>query len=198
MRNDIIFGALLPYLTFVLGQHFGLSIVHALALGSLFPIATIMVSYFVSRRIAAVSIITLSATLASLAGSLWFNSAYLALLKNSLITGLIGLVFLGSLFAPRPLIFFLAAEGNREKQEKYEGFWQTRPGFRRTMREMTGIWAAALLGEAILRAVLIPLLPINIFLVVSEVMWIAVFAGMMTWSIRYGKRRSKQLEDQSS
>lgn len=194
MRNDIIFGAVLPYIAFLVARHFGLSNVHALAIGSLFPIATIAATYAASRRIAAVSIITLTATLASLAASLWFNSTYLALLKNSLITGCVGLIFLASLLAPRPLVFFLASEGGTGKRAEHEGFWQTRPGYRRTIREMTLIWAVVLIAEAATRAVLIPLLPIDIFLVVSEVMWIVVFAGMIAWSIRYGKRRSQALD----
>jgi hypothetical protein len=195
MRNDIIFGAVLPYVAFLLSRHFGLTTVHALAIGSLFPVGMIVFSYLRNRRVAAVSIITLSATLASLVGSLWFNSTYLALLRNSMITGVIGLVFLGSLLAPRPLIFFLAAEGDREKRNKYENLWQTAAGFRRVMRQMTLAWALALLAEASVRAALIPFLSIDVFLIVSEIMWIAVFAGMMTWTIRYGRRRGREMEE---
>ncbi|HBF29137.1 MAG TPA: hypothetical protein DDW73_05900 [Rhizobium sp.] len=46
----------------------------------------------------------------------------------------------------------------------------------------------ALLCEAGLRLVLIPLLPVEIFLLVSEVMWLAFFALLMAWSYRYGRR----------
>lgn len=62
------------------------------------------------------------------------------------------------------------------------------------MRYMTLAWAVALLCEAGVRIVLIPLLPVSAFLVVSEFMLIAVLAGMMAWTLRYGKRRVKLLE----
>ena len=45
MRNDIIFGAVLPWLTYLLAKHYDFSTVHALALGSIFPIAVIVVAY---------------------------------------------------------------------------------------------------------------------------------------------------------
>ncbi len=194
MRNDIIFGAVLPYLAFLAAQRLGFTDVHALAIGSVFPLGMILFSFLHSRRIAAISIVTLTATLASLIASLWFNSTYLALLKNSLITGCIGLVFLGSLAAPRPLVFFLASEGDDQKRTEAETYWQNSQGYRLVMREMTLAWACALLMEAGLRAVIIPLLPIDIFLPISEAMWIVVFAGMMAWSMRFGSRRMKSIK----
>jgi hypothetical protein len=56
------------------------------------------------------------------------------------------------------------------------------------MRRLTAIWAIALLGEATLRLALIPMLPIAIFLPVSEAMWIGFFTLMTAWSWRYGRR----------
>ncbi|WP_180897553.1 VC0807 family protein [Martelella soudanensis] len=194
MRNDIIFGAVLPYLAFLIARHFGLSTVHALAIGSVFPIAVIVVSYVGSRRLAPVSVITLAATLASLIGSLYFNSAYLALLKNSLITGFIGLVFAGSLLMPRPLVFHFATEKGGEERESGNRLWEVSPPYRALMRRMTIAWAVVLIGEATVRALLIPLLPVDIFLVVSEAMWIVVFAAMISWSWRYGSRKGEEIE----
>ena len=56
MRNDIIFGAVLPYVAFLIARHFGLSTVHALAIGSIFPIAVILITYVRNRRLAPVSV----------------------------------------------------------------------------------------------------------------------------------------------
>lgn len=195
MRNDIIFGAVLPYVAFLIARHFGLSTVHALAIGSIFPIAVIAISYIRSRKLAPVSVITLAATLASLIGSLYFNSAYLALLKNSLITGFIGLVFAASLLMPRPLVFHFATEKGGEERASGERLWQVSPPYRALMRRMTLAWAVVLIGEASVRALLIPLLPVDVFLVVSEAMWIIVFALMISWSLRYGHRKGDEIAE---
>lgn len=195
MRNDIIFGAVLPYVAFLIARHFGLSTVQALAIGSVFPIGVIVVAYVRSRRIAAVGVITLAATIASLISSLYFNSAYLALLKSSLITGCVGLVFALSLLMPRPLVFHFATEKGSEERARGERLWLESSGYRAVMRRMTIVWAVVLFAEAGVRALLIPLLPVDVFLVVSEAMWISVFALMIAWSIRYGNRKMKHVAD---
>jgi hypothetical protein len=56
------------------------------------------------------------------------------------------------------------------------------------MRHITVVWAAALFVEATLRVMLIPLLPIAVFLPVSEAMWICCFLLMIGWSWRYAGR----------
>ncbi|MBB4124384.1 VC0807 family protein [Martelella radicis] len=193
MRNDIIFGAILPYLTYLLAKHYDFSTVHALAFGSVFPIAVIVVAYVRSNRLAAIGVITLAATLASLIGSLYFDSPYLALLKNSLITGFIGLVFAGSLMMPRPLVFHFASEGDPEERKSLNRLYAASPDYRALMRFMTIVWAVVLIAEACLRALIIPLMPISVFLVVSEAMWISVFALMMAWSWRYGSRKGEAI-----
>ena len=65
---------------------------------------------------------------------------------------------------------------------------QTEAVYRRLMRRITIVWAAALFVEATLRLVLIPLLPIAVFLPVSEALWICCFLLMIGWSWRYAGR----------
>nr|WP_320144946.1 VC0807 family protein [uncultured Cohaesibacter sp.] len=188
MLNDILISAGLPYLTYLILSSYGVPTVTALAVGSVFPIASIVVAFVRSRRIQAIGILTLSATMASVITSLYFNSAYLALAKGSLITGCVGLVFGLSLLAPRPLIFYLESS-DAEGRARAETLWQTAPQFRKVMRLITVVWCIGLLGEASQRLVLIPLLPVDVFLPVSEVMWIACFGLLMAWSYRYGHRK---------
>lgn len=193
MRNDIIFGALLPYVVFLIARHYGLSVVYALAIGSLFPIGMILISWVRQRQIAAISIITLTATLASLISSLWFDSAYLALLKGSLITGSVGLAFAASLLFPRPLVFYLADRGDAADRADIAALWERSADYRKMMRFMTRVWALVLICEALSRAILIPFIPPAAFLILSEAMWISVFALMIGWSMRYGQRRSDEI-----
>jgi hypothetical protein len=188
MWKDILVSAGLPYLTFLYLSSQGVSTVTALAVGAIFPIGSIVIAFVRSRRIQAIGILTLSATLASVIASLYFNSAYLALAKGSLITGCVGLVFGLSLFAKRPLVFYLKSS-DAEGRARAETLWQTAPQFRKTMRFITAVWCIGLMSEAIVRLVLIPLMPVDVFLPVSEVMWIACFGLLMVWSYRYGRSK---------
>jgi hypothetical protein len=63
------------------------------------------------------------------------------------------------------------------------------------MRRLTLIWGVALYVEATLRLVLIELLPIAVFLPVSEAMWIIFFAAMNLWSLRYSSRQMARIRD---
>jgi len=179
--------ALLPYVTYLVLTRYGVTTVPALAAGAVFPAAATLIGMLRSGRVEALGIIVLTATAASIAGALWFTSPYLALAKGSFITGVIGLAFLISLTLRRPLAFHLASAGMNEAAARgADALWNTRPGYRHVMRKLTAIWAIALLSEATLRLLLIPLFPVAVFLPISEIMWIGFFAAMMAWSWRYG------------
>jgi hypothetical protein len=189
LSRSIGVNAVLPYVTYVLLTRYGVATVPALAAGAVFPATTTLFGMLWAGRIEALGIIVLAATGTSVASALWFTSPYLALAKGSLITGVIGLVFLISLVLKRPLVFYLAAAGmDQAATRRNDALWDARPGYRHLMRKLTAIWAIALLAEATLRLLLIPLFPIAIFLPISEIMWIGFFATMTAWSWRYGKR----------
>ncbi|MBS0558947.1 MAG: hypothetical protein JSR21_02725 [Proteobacteria bacterium] len=190
MLRDIVINAALPYATYLLLSRMGVPTVPALAAGSVFPIAAILIGWLRERRIPALGIIVLAATAASILGAVAFTSPYLALAKGSLITGTVGLAFGASLLAPRPLVFNLAATGrDAAERARMDALWQTEPRYRRIVRQITWAWTLGLLAEASLRLILIPLMPIEVFLPISEAMWIGFFALMMAWSWRYGRRR---------
>jgi len=80
-------------------------------------------------------------------------------------------------------------------RQRYTTLWDTTPPFRNLMYRLTLIWGVALYAEALLRLLLIELLPIAVFLPVSETMWIVFFAAMTAWSWRYGVRRMARLRE---
>jgi len=189
MLANIVVNAIMPYATYLLLRHFGVETVHALAAGAVFPVAGIILGFVRERRVQALGVIVLTATVASIAAALFFTSPFLVLAKGSLITGALGIAFAVSLFARRPLVFYLAAmSADADLRQEAETRWQTEPVYRRLMRHITVVWAAALFVEATLRVMLIPLLPIAVFLPVSEAMWICCFLLMIGWSWRYAGR----------
>lgn len=193
--RDIGVNAVLPYATYLLLSYEGVPTVQALAAGAVFPVCSILWGFIRERRVQALGMMVLVATVASILAALYFTSPFLALAKGSLFTGSLGLLMLGSLFARRPLVFFLASlGGDPEDRAEADAQWEKEPRYRRLMRRITVVWGIALLCEASLRLVLIPLLPIALFLPVSEAMWIGCCLLMIAWSWRYGSREMEQIE----
>jgi hypothetical protein len=194
LLRDIAVNAALPYGTYLLLTSRGIPAVPALVAGSVFPIVAGIVGFIRERRVQVLGVIVIVAAAASAIGALYFTSPLPTLAKGSLITGTVGLLFLASLLRPRPLVFHLASTGqDAGGRQRANEQWDTTPGYRSVMRRLTAIWAIALLVEATLRLVLIPLLPIAIFLPVSEAMWIGFFTLMTAWSWRYGRRAVARL-----
>jgi hypothetical protein len=195
LLRDIFVNAGLPYATYLLLSYQGVPTVQALAAGAVFPVGAIVWGFVRERRVQALGMIVLVATVISILAALYFTSPFLALAKGSLFTGSLGLAFLASLFARRPLVFHLARLGQDEADRQHaESLWKTVPPYRRLLRQITAVWAVALLIEASLRLILIPLLPIALFLPVSEAMWLCCLGLMIAWSWHYGARRMDRIE----
>ncbi len=192
--RDIGVNAVLPYAVFLLLRRYGLDVVPALAISAVFPAASVILGAVLRHRVEAIGLVVLAASGAGIIGGLWFTSPLLLLAKGSFITGMVGTLFLASLLARRPLVFHAVAAGRDEAaRARYAALWDLLPAFRRLMRRMTAIWGIALYAEASLRLLLIKLLPIAVFLPVSEAMWMSFFALMMAWSWRYGRARMERL-----
>ncbi|WP_050934996.1 VC0807 family protein [Gluconacetobacter diazotrophicus] len=150
----------------------------------------VMLAGLVRRRsLDAMTILALAATLAGVACALWFSSPRLVLVQSSLVTGVIGLVFLVSLLLPRPLVYFLARAmmGTPDRMAAFADRW-VYPSFRWFMRALTLAWAVLLLGEAALRVAVVMWWPDPVLLGAMHVLWIVLPIALMQWSIRTGRR----------
>jgi hypothetical protein len=195
--RDIGINAGAPYATYLTLRAYDVAVVPALAAGAIFPVTAIIVGFVRKRRVDALGMIILVATAASILGSMLLTSPYLLLAKGSLLTSGVGTLFLLSLMARRPLIFYLASTTGQDAagRAEYEQMWQDEPRYRWVMRRLTLVWGLGLYCEAALRLVLIPLLPIAVFLPISEALWIAFFLALGAWSWRFGARHVAELEE---
>jgi hypothetical protein len=129
-----------------------------------------------TRRINTLAGIVLLGIVAGLILTLLSHDARLLLIRESFFTATFGIAFLVSLLFPKPLTYYigrsLAAEGDPERQARYETRWRQQPGFRRVMRGQTVILGIGLLVEAVVRSSLLFLLPVALFLAISPlVQW---------------------------
>ncbi|OYW10914.1 MAG: hypothetical protein B7Z59_05850, partial [Acidiphilium sp. 37-67-22] len=146
------------------------------------------------RRVDAISVMVLGGIALSLVGFALGGSPKLLLMRESLITGLIGLVFIGSALIRRPLIYVLASASlKRQSAEDSAEFEAHRdqPGFRRVMSVMTIVWGVGLVVETAVRSVLVFSLPVGRFLIIGPIVGYATIGLLMLWTFLYGRAAEK-------
>ncbi len=179
---EILLGAVAPFVVYQLATGLGASELAALAWGAVFPLAGIALSFARRRRLDVISAISLMSIVIGLGGGLLLHSAQFLLVKDSLVTATIGLAFLGSLLAARPLIFVIGRSQSPERAAVFDTRWGE-PAFRRALRTMTAVWGAALLAEAITRVLLSLLVPPSVLLLVSPFLAAAILGPVGLWTV---------------
>jgi hypothetical protein len=187
----IVFNVVLPLLTYyTLTSHAVPSVVALLASGG-WPVVEFGVSFALNRHLDEFAGLALVFIALGVAAGLGFNSARLVLVKESAVTGLFGIVALGSLILPRPLMFYFgrkfATNGTPEAVAYWNGLWQY-PSFRHNQRVITIVWGIAFISEALLRIQLSYTLPIAVMAAVSHILPFVVLAALILWTFSYGRR----------
>jgi hypothetical protein len=125
------------------------------------------------------------------------GSPQFLLLKDSFGTGVAGLLFVISCFVGRPLSFYAAKRMQRDGGERFDGLWDTTPGFRRMFRLMSMVWGLGLLFEALIRVPLVFLLPIDVMAGLSTIMFLAAMVLLTVWTLAYVRRSLRNRADSS-
>src|SRR6195952_5854922 len=110
------------------------------------------------------------------------------LVKDSFPTGGVGIVFLLSLLAARPLTFAALQSWQPATAAELDAIWEDAPGVRRTFRISAIAWGVGLLLEAGLRVPLIYVLPIDVAVGASTGMQIVAFTALGVWNAVYAIR----------
>jgi len=168
----------------------------ALILSSLPPIAWSLWQLVHSRKLDVIGMLVIAGIAASLVATTLGGNPRLLLVRESFITGIFGLVFLGSLWFPRPLMFHIvkatvAKQGIAEAQ--FAERWSI-PGFRQTFYLMTAVWGTGLIAQAALQVILAFALSIEQDLVVSPILGYGFYLVLLGWSFWYGKKRKEKGE----
>lgn len=191
----MLFNIALPILTYILLTGYGMADAPALVASGVWPLLELGISFARTRRADEFSIIVLVFLVVGVVASLAFNDARLLLVKDSAVTGLFGLVLLGSLLAPRPLMFYFgrkfATGGDPARVDWWNGLWQY-AGFRRGQRILTVVWGGAFLAEAVLRIILSYTLPVSTMVVISSVLPYVVLGLLIFGTVTYGRRAGRR------
>ncbi|MDT7618280.1 MAG: hypothetical protein QOF00_5727 [Pseudonocardiales bacterium] len=190
----LLLNILAPLAAYELLTALGSSQLVALAVGSVFPAAGIAATALRTRRVDGTALVSLSAIVVGLAGGLLFHSAWFLLVQGAFLTGTIGVVFLASLAASRPLVFVIGRQlAAAAERPAFEGLWAS-PGHRAGMRRMTAIWGAALVVHAACVIALSFVLTPGAVMVASPLLAVVLIGPVGVWTVRRRAARMRSLD----
>jgi hypothetical protein len=191
---ELLVNFLLPYVIYAKAEA-GIGQVHALLAASLPPIVWSVIEFARKRRVDAVSILVLAGIVLSLLAFFGGGSARFLQLRENLVTGLIGLVFLGSAAIGHPLIYQLARAGQLRKSpaeaERFEAL-RDKQHFRRGMTIMTLVWGFGLLVQTMVACMLVFRMSIRHYLIVSPILGYGTMGGLALWTFWYVKQMKRR------
>jgi hypothetical protein len=158
------------------------------------PIVWALAEFVRRRRVDALSILVLSGIALSLLAFLGGGGPKFLQLREKLVTGAIGLVFLASAMIGRPLIYQLArATMVRRQSEEVAELEALRdnPYFRRTMMVMTLVWGFGLVAECAFSSALVFALSVRQFLIVGPIIGYSVSGFLILWTFLYAQRQRR-------
>jgi len=173
----------LPVGGYYLLRRFGVSEWIALAAGGAVSGLVLVLGMVRSRRVDGAAVVMLGLFAFGLATLFLTGDARFVIAKDSLISLVLGLAFLGSLFARKPLLLLFAAK--TAVAERY----RESPAVRRTVRFATLLWGVGLLVEAALRVLLVYTLPVDVMVVGSPVLSVLVIAVLVVGTRSYAKQQ---------
>jgi intracellular septation protein A len=182
----------LPFATYVLlTRALGTSEVTALLASGIWPVLEIGYTMVKQRVVDEFSVFVLIGIVIGVVTTLFSADARAVFLKDSITTGLIGVVMLVTLVVGRPLTFYLgrrfATDGSAVQRQWWNELWQY-PRFRRVQRSIGLMWGVTLLGEAMIRALLTLTLGTEPMVLVNNIVPLVVIAGLVFFTIAIGRR----------
>ena len=188
--KELIVSFILPFLIYncVSGS---LGNVEALMAASTPAIVRSIIALIRVGKVDAISILVLSGTALSLLAFVGGGGVKFLQLRENLVTGLVGLIFLGSVAIGRPLIFQLSRAGVRRSAADKVHVVDALRGdvrFRRSMTLATLCWGFGLLGGCALNCTLVFLVSVKSFLLISGPINTAIIGPLTAWTFWYVPR----------
>lgn len=202
-RSDLFFNIALTIaevglslLVYQVARGSGLDEVASYLLAALVPVAGVGVYFLRYRSLNVASFLILGFSLLSaMVALVAAGSPTLLLYKDVAVTGLVGLLFLGSIFMGKPLSFYFgarfAAPGTPEGKAWWNGLWQYE-SFRRSQRQISSVWAVVFLMEAFIKLAAVSTTSFDQAFVVLQLIPIATVAVAMWLTIRISRAAARQ------
>lgn len=193
----LLINGALPFVVYeLLRSH--MSSIAALSIATIIPLLDNLLSLLKKRRLDVFAVFMLISFLLGIIMVSIGGSERLLLIRESFVTGILGIIFLASLFFPRPLIFYFAIRFTIGDDTKlataFADNWQY-PYFRFVLRLITIVWGLALLGEAAVRTILVFKLTVGQFLAVSNFVMYGFIGAAIIFTVVYRKYSQKRFKE---
>jgi hypothetical protein len=162
-----------------------------LMVAGVFPAAHSLAGVIRRRAVDIYFIIVVVGIVVSIVATLVGGDPKLLLIRESFVTGVLGLLGLSSILWKRPLMFYIGRQVSAGRDPvlvaRFDALWQ-RPHGPRTFRVMTLVWAIGWLAEFALRIVMVETLTIPTVLAISPFVFGAINLGLFAWMFAYVRR----------
>jgi hypothetical protein len=185
-----------PLVVYQLLRGNGHSEVTSLIIAGVFPVLGVLLTIIRDRRLDVIGMLVLTGIAVKVGLGLASHNTKLVLLAGAVPTTIFALALLGSLLAPRPLMFQFAKESmgrDTPKGHDFADLWQY-PSFRHGFRVMTVVWGVTYLALAAAHIVIVETQSAGTALSISKVLPYLVLAILIPWTILYAKRGQRQGE----
>ncbi len=192
MLPMLVLDGVLPFLLYlILRPRFASTSVVPLAVAVLFPLLGNALNLVRHRRLDTFGLLVLLSLGASLGVLLLGGNQRLLLLTRSLVGPAMGLACLVSLLLPKPLAFYMVRQfltgDDPQPGAAFDTLWHS-PSVRSASRLMTLVWGLAMVGEFVVRIVLVLTLSVVQVLALSQVVMMVVSIGLGVWNVAFGVR----------
>jgi hypothetical protein len=196
VAGDLAISGALPWLIVVVLQRFHVPLVTALTLSTIVPFGRVIFSVARDRRLDAIGLINVGFLLGSIAVTFLTGDAHIMMLKGAVVTATFSLVCLGSLLAPRPLMFYLGRQFSTHNDPILVAQWNKRwhyaPPFRAGLRLITAVWGIGYMLEVVARVIVAFTLPKMTAITVAPIITYGMLGILMAGTISYsGAMRRK-------
>jgi hypothetical protein len=184
----------LPFAVYSLSSP-SLGSVAAMMAASAPPILWSVATFIRERKLDAISLLVLSGIILSLLAFAGGGGIKVLQLRETLVAGLVGLIFLGSAAVGRPLIYELSRAGSR-RRGKDAGVLLDALGddrrFRRAMLVATLVWGLGLVAVCAVSCVLVFVVSIKTYMLIGGPIGYAKLGLLTAWTFWYVPREVRQ------
>ncbi len=189
--RTLLINAVVPYLVYVVVEP-RVGGFDALLLSGVAPAVESIHSVVRRRRFDLMAALVLGGIALSLGLMALGGSERVLLVRESLVTGLIGLLFTVSVFTPKPVVYVIGRQAIALRDPARHARWEQRfaaqPEFRAAMRVLTAVWGVGLLVEVSVRTVMALYMRVADFLLVSPFVQYGLTGTLVLITIGYARR----------
>jgi hypothetical protein len=185
--------AILPFVTYrlLIAYAPSMSEVTRLLIAGTFPATHNMIEIVRRRTIDIVGMIVIAGIIVSIAATFISGDPKLLLVRESFVTGALGLLALSSFAWKRPLMFYIArqmvAGQDAALITRFDALGE-RPHGRHMFQVITLVWAIGWLAEFALRIVMVETLTVSTVLAVSPFVFAGINLTIFAWMFSYVRR----------